>query len=159
MQAKILHALQEARSLAETRDLLLELFRAERSGGLTDIGYVSGMISSDGPEHIQRNRERLRAITEEVRQRENVAIFSAVDVFNDQLFPKLEVLGYPNEDWIQFWREILDTPERFVTSVFMTPRWEESRGARDEHEVALRMGITIYYTEGAFVPPTSNIRG
>lgn len=31
----------------------------------------------------------------------------------------------------------------------MTPRWDKSSGARDEHETAQRAGITIHYVEEA----------
>ncbi len=35
----------------------------------------------------------------------------------------------------------------YITDIFMTPRWEHSEGARDEHKNAIKAGMTIHYVE------------
>lgn len=44
---------------------------------------------------------------------------------------------------MKFWRDILESGH--VTDIFMTPRWEQSKGAIDEHEAAKQLGIKIHY--------------
>lgn len=44
-----------------------------------------------------------------------------------------------------FWREIFKSGH--VTDVFMTPRWEKSKGAVDEYKTAQKIGLTIHYLQ------------
>lgn len=145
MKEKIAVAVKEANSLAQVRDSLFSVFKEYRQSGNDRIGYVSGVITSDGHEHIQRNIERLVKFTEHIRTQNGFPIFSATDVFDDALFTRLNAAGFKNPDWVVFWREVLGAKEKFVTDMFMTPRWEKSQGATDEHRMAQLTGMKVYY--------------
>ena len=135
---------RDANSLNEVRDRLAQMFAGVRQGEtMTKIGYVSGIISSDGPDHIQDNLKRLEEHAERIRMREQIAIFSPVDVFDDQLYARLNAAQIPQINWQNFWREVLELG--YVTDIFMTPRWKISSGSTDEHETAARLGIKIHY--------------
>ncbi|KKR50513.1 MAG: hypothetical protein UU81_C0002G0027 [Microgenomates group bacterium GW2011_GWC1_41_8] len=107
------------------------------------IGYVSGIITSGGS--IEENIQRLIAHTDRLRTIHNFPIFTPPDVFPDDVFERTNAINHPSEKWIEFWRTILESGH--VTDIFMTPRWQLSRGATDEHETAQRIGITIHYVE------------
>lgn len=144
MREIIRESVRDAVTLAEVRDGLLRVFVREKRGkdGLR-IGYVSGIITSDGPAHIEENIQRLAEYTERIREREGVLTFSPVDVFDDALFARLKADTLPQESWWIFWREVLGSGH--VTDIYMTPRWQESTGARDEHETASKLGIVVHY--------------
>lgn len=147
MKEKIADAVKMSNSLAQVRDSLLGVFREYRLAGHNRIGYVSGAITADGRENIPKNIARLERFTEQIRTQREFPVFSATDVFDDELFKRLDALGFKNENWITFWQEVLGSEEKFVTDMFMTPRWQKSRGATDEHDVATRVGMTIYYID------------
>ena len=111
------------------------------------LGYVSGIISSDGDEKILENTNRLENYTNYIRKIQKFPIFSSTDIFCNDLYARLQEIKLPKkereEKFIVFWREILTSGH--VTDIFMTPRWKESRGAQDEHKTALRLGIRIHY--------------
>ena len=108
------------------------------------IGYVSGIISSDGPDKIQENIERLKRFTDTVRSAYQFPVFSATDIFTDEIYQRCSKdRPLLNADFIQFWRNLLEAG--LVTDVFMTPRWEESEGATDEHSIAEQEGLNIHY--------------
>jgi phosphoglycolate phosphatase-like HAD superfamily hydrolase len=111
------------------------------------VGYVSGIISSDGDEKILKNITRLENYTNDIRKIHKFPIFNPPDIFSDDLYARLQELKVPKkereEKFIVFWREILTSGH--ITDIFMTPRWRESRGAQDEHKTALRVGIRIHY--------------
>lgn len=137
-------SVQEATTLVEVREGLLRAFVQEKQGkdGLR-IGYVAGIITSDGPDRIEENIQRLEEHTQRIREKENILIFSAVDVFDEELFARLKAHTLPSDSWWIFWREVLGSGH--VTDIYMTPRWQESTGARDEHKTAVRLGIAIHY--------------
>jgi len=145
MKEKIAEAVKEANSLTQVREFLFNVFREYRQAGNNRIGYVSGTITSEGREHIQRNIERLAKFTDHIRTQYEFPIFSPTDVFSDALFARLDAAGFKNADWVIFWREVLGTKDRFVTDMFMTPRWEKSQGAADEHRIAKEVGMNIVY--------------
>ncbi len=147
MKEKITEAVKESNSLAQVRDSLFGVFKEYRLAGHNRIGYVSGTITADGRENIPKNIARLERFTEQLRSEQKFPVFSATDVFDDELFKRLDAAGFVNADWEVFWREVLGAEERFVTDMFMTPRWEKSRGATDEHRVALEVGMTIVYID------------
>ena len=145
MKEKITEAVKESNSLAQVRESLFDVFREYRLTGHTRIGYVSGAITADGRENIPKNIARLIKFTEHLRTRQEFPLFSATDVFDDELFKRLDAAGFVNADWEIFWREVLGAKERFVTDMFMTPRWEKSNGATDEYRIAQEVGMTIVY--------------
>lgn len=140
MRKVIRRAVQKATNLPEVRDKLLAVL-AQQNG--SRIGYVAGIITSDGPEHIEKNLQKLEKCTQRIKQRESIVVFSAVDVFDEELFIRLKASTLPQDSWWIFWREVLGSGH--ITDIYMTPRWQESTGARDEHETATKVGIAIHY--------------
>ena len=136
--------LKSVGSFGELFSIVCTTLQEVKEKGQTRIGYVSGIISSDGPDKIQENIERLQRITEILRGNHKFPIFSATDIFTNEVYERCtkdSVLL--NTDFIQFWRNLLGAG--FVTDVFMTPRWEFSEGATDEHLVADELGLNIHY--------------
>ena len=144
MQERIRVAVKESGTLAEVRDNILTLFKyMVEEEGVTQIGYVAAIITSDGEEKVGENIARLQRYTEHVRKTQNYPVFSATDVFTEELYERLFAAGFKNDDWIVFWREVLG--KDFVTDIFMTPRWEQSTGASDEYQTAKRTGKNLHY--------------
>ena len=109
-----------------------------------DLAYVSGIISSDGPDKIPENMAKLQTHTNLIRQAHpEYLVFSASDIFTDPLNNRIGASQIPTESWLSFWEGILR--EGKVDIVYMTPRWEESHGARDEERVAKELGLKIIY--------------
>ncbi|OGM13040.1 hypothetical protein A3A76_01880 [Candidatus Woesebacteria bacterium RIFCSPLOWO2_01_FULL_39_23] len=147
MKEIIRESVKNSNTLAEVRDSLFSVFKEMRAQGHTQIGYVSGTITADGKENIPKNIARLDRFTEHLRVKQEFPIFSATDVFDNELFRRLDAAGFVNADWEAFWREVLGAEEMFVTDMFMTPRWEKSSGSTDEHRVAQEVGMAIVYIE------------
>ncbi|HLB52022.1 hypothetical protein A3F07_03555 [candidate division WWE3 bacterium RIFCSPHIGHO2_12_FULL_38_15] len=147
MRKTISSAVKKATSLDAVKKSLFDVFKDFRKQGFERIGYVSGTITSDGEASIPKNIERLTKFTDHVRTIYIFPIFSATDVFDDILFARLFAAGFRNENWMVFWKEVLSAKEKFITDIFMTPKWEKSRGAADEHKTAKKMRITINYIE------------
>lgn len=119
----------------------------EQSPGI-QIGYVAGIIKADGSEHIETNRKTLMKFTEDTRRNMDFPIFSATDVFSDDVYTRLgglESIEAGNHDFRKFWRDILKAG--YITDIFMTPRWEQSGGATDEHNTALTLKLHIHYLD------------
>lgn len=146
------------RTLDHIHDGLVELFReihAELPG--TRLGYVAGIITSDGPKKLWDNIARLERYTDRVREAEGFPVFSATDVFSKELFDRLDVGAVSEKEYQPFWRNVLGCG--YVTDIFLTPRWEESRGATDEWRTATKLGLTIHYVHGAAVAPAVEAAG
>jgi hypothetical protein len=80
-----------------------------------------------------------------------ISIFSSVDLFyGNEFYNQIEDTRLPYKErrtaFIGFYREILQNS--FITDIFMTPRWQKSEGATDEHETAKKQKLTIHYVEG-----------
>lgn len=148
MRDLFVHKLLKATNLDHVREGVLETFIEVKSKVPTSqIGYVSGIITSDGPEFIERNLKVLASNTEEIRKKHPFPVFSPTDIFDNALFARLMEMKLPVSEreakFIAFWREVLKCGH--VTDIFMTPRWELSKGARDEYETAKQLGLTIHY--------------
>lgn len=143
MKDKLKEITPRADSLDELALLLKKLFSDMWDEGVGQIGYVSGIITSEGPENIPKNILRLEKFTQNIRDKSNFPVFSATDIFDDELFARLSLTGAKNADYEVFWRQILGSG--FVTHMFMTPRWEISHGAQDEHQVAKNLNMEIIY--------------
>lgn len=148
MKKEFVLALGEVKSLDEVRDALERVFAKVKNGRNSRLGYVSGIITSDGPNFIQQNLTKLDRYTDFLRQQQDFPVFSARDIFSDELFTRLNAYHLPPKDWEKFWREILSFGH--VTDVFMTPRWESSRGATDEYDTAKKLGLRLHLVEGIF---------
>ena len=115
------------------------------------IGYVAGIVFSEGPEHVKKNIVLLEKYTTELRKKNNFPIFSSVDLFyGNEFYNQIEDTKLPYKErrtaFIEFYRKILQNS--FITDIFMTPRWEKSEGATDEHETAKKQKLIIHYVEG-----------
>ncbi len=148
MHKNIGPALKNATTLSHVKKELVKLFEVTRNkNGNIRIGYVSGVITSDGPKHIHNNRKRLELHTNRLRKSQSFPIFSAVDVFTNEIYNRIIETTLPfDEREVKlrlFWNEILTSGH--VTDIFMTPRWEKSKGATDEHKTAKKIGLTIHY--------------
>ncbi|MDP2637770.1 MAG: DUF4406 domain-containing protein [Candidatus Levybacteria bacterium] len=113
------------------------------------LGFVSGILTSEGDKNMPRNIERLRRYTKEIRDTHNFPIFSSVDVFGDGIYDQIEESKFERElrehHFVQFWKMILETGH--ITDIFMTPKWDKSRGAKIEHEVAQKIKIKIHIVD------------
>lgn len=107
------------------------------------FAFVSGIISGDGPQHIDRNMAILESFTNHLRDDFSIPVMSATDVFHRDLLDQYRTEGKPQ--WAVFWRKVLKSG---VGTLVMTPRWEASFGAIDEHKFALDYGIKIDYRHG-----------
>ncbi len=150
MQQKIQASVAGATNLPQVRDALLQLFKTIQSEEeVTNIGYVGGMIFSEGPEHVEKNIRILNEHTQRLRNEYTFPLFSAVDIFYEGLYQNLREATLPYAErrglFLTFWQEIVGSG--FITDIFMTPRWEMSEGATDEHQTAKKKGITIHYVK------------
>jgi hypothetical protein len=143
MKDKIKKITPRANTLDELALLLKNLFSDMWDEGVTQIGYISGIITAEGSENIPKNILRLERFTADIRRKSSFPVFSATDVFDDELFARLSLTGAKNADYEVFWRQVLSSG--FVTHMYMTPRWEISHGASDEHQMAKNLNMEIIY--------------
>ena len=153
MKEVIQKTIEACYTLQEVRDAVIQSCGkvTEQSPGIR-IGYVAGIITGDGPEYIQTNREILMKFTEDTRRSVDFPIFSAIDVFSNSVYTRLgglESIESEGHDFRKFWRDILESGR--ITDIFMTPRWEQSGGATDEHDTALALKLRIHYLEKSSV--------
>jgi hypothetical protein len=106
------------------------------------LGYVSGIISSDGPHRMQNNLALLEEYTKLLRVRVRFPIFSSTDIFDGD---NADRISKDESDWRYFWRGVIS--ESRVTDIFMTPRWEHSVGAIDELRHAHSNAIIVHYLD------------
>lgn len=148
MEKSIGPALQTAKNLDHVRKELLKKFKARRNKK-TKIGYVAGIMYSEGPQFAQTNLRKLESHAKKLRKLHDFPMFTATDVFPPEIYSNLEEWKLSFEEREEkvrfFWREILKSGH--ITDVFMTPRWDKSKGATDEHETAKRIGLKIHYIE------------
>lgn len=142
MHQLISEKLLTVRSLKDIEEALIPLM-AEYREKHDRLGYVSGVITTDGPEHVSANIQRLNDHTERLRAVHDFPIFAPTDVFTDFVYANVSAESLSSTEFKQFWRNVLATGH--VTDIFMTPRWEVSGGARDEHEAALELNLLIHY--------------
>lgn len=150
MEKNIGPALKNATTLFHVKKELIKLFKATKNqtgGGIIRIGYVAGIVNSDGPQYFEINRKKLANHAGKLRRIHKFPMFSAVDVFSDYVYAQLEEmeLSFDQREakMRSFWRKILKSG--CVTDIFMTPRWDRSNGAVDEHKTAKTIGLTIHY--------------
>lgn len=141
-------ALKNATTLSHVKTELIKMFEITKNkNGNIKIGYVAGILNSDGQKHFEDNRKKLADYAEKLRKIHKFPIFSSVDIFSNEVYDRLEEWKVSLEERETkarlFWREILEGGH--VTDIFMTPRWEKSKGATDEHKTAKRIGLTIHY--------------
>ena len=108
--------------------------------GINNIGYISGVISSDGVKYIPANVKVLDMYTEFYRAYTPFPVFSSSDIFYGRYTEKFNLT---QSEWFSFWNNILKS--KTITDVFMTPRWEVSKGAIEEHKTAKELSLKIHY--------------
>lgn len=140
MRERIILALPSSNSLDETAINLISLL-ADVSLDDPQIGYVAGIVTSDGTDKIDYHIKRLEKFTEEVRKKVSFPVFSSTEVFGDtKLWQKFE--HEPYQSWLDFWKKVLGSGH--VTDLFLTPGWERSIGAKDEYETAKTRRLQIH---------------
>jgi len=148
MKKEFAEVTTDATNLGHVRDAAVTLFdRVRKETGSTRLGYVAGIIGSDGEDKVTANRRILQEYTDKIRATSDYPVFSATEIFeNPELWGRLEEVRWSTPErrksFIAFWREVLELGK--VTDVFMTPRWEQSEGATDEYNTAQRLGIQIH---------------
>jgi hypothetical protein len=105
------------------------------------LGYVAGIVSSDGPDHIERNMDILRRYEAAIRSRSDYPVFSSADLFSRKVYGQVRLSGLTNQAFMDLWKGIFEAG--FITDVSFTPRWENSEGARDEYKNASFLGMNI----------------
>lgn len=140
IEKHILGAIQKANALEEVQVAMTNVLQ-ELSGGR--VGYVSGIVTSDGADKIEENLQRLKDFARDLRTRYGFPIFSPSDVFPKDVLGRVQKNGATNDGFVQFWRTLLNSGH--ITDIFMTPRWQESRGATDEHSIAQSRDLKIHY--------------
>ena len=150
MRAEIYQQIRETTSLPEVQEGLLRVFRTVKEAEPQQrIGVVSGIITSEGDEFMERNIRRLHLYTAHLSQLHNFPVFSSVDVFGNGLYSQIKEFSFERElrekHFVDFWRGVYRSGH--LTDVFMTPRWEKSSGARDEHAISLEEQIAIHYVD------------
>lgn len=138
-------SLKEAKSLDDINKALYNIFKTDNHSN-SRIGYVSGIITAKGKEKSPIYITRLAQYTEYLRQKNNFHIFSATDIFTEEVFKNTNAYTISGAEFKLFWKEMLEMG--FVTDIFMTPEWDiPNSGAEDEHNVAKRLGIKIHYVD------------
>ncbi len=130
----------DSSNILQVESKITETLRRIKTSPEEKIGYISAILSSDGPKHIQTNIKILDKYTEFYRDILQFPVFSSSDIFIGKHVEKFKLTG---KEWISFWNNVLKFGQ--VTDIFMTPRWEESIGAKEEHKTAKELGLNIHY--------------
>lgn len=150
MISTIYNGIKHSTSLEHVNEGLIKVIKKISESSVSQrIGFVAGIISSDGDENMPNNIEKLRQYTEKLRKKYNFPIFSSVDVFNNGLYDQMEEVEFERElrehHFVQFWKMILKSGH--ITDIFMTPRLEMSRGAKVEYITAKKLKIKIHFVK------------
>jgi hypothetical protein len=145
MKDRIQKHLQGASTLQQIASGLTNLFLEMRHEGVREIGYVSGMITSEGPENIDRNLERLDVYTSQLQKKYPFPIFSQNDIFTPDVYEAIKQSGATHEDFDKFYRDVHGSG--YITHMFMTPKWELSLGANEEYHTAKKNNLNIVFVD------------
>jgi len=150
MKGEIYQEIQHSTKLDHVREGLIRTFETVKSAEIDQkIGVVSGIVSSDGDHKIEENVVRLAKFTEAIGKQNGFPVFSTAEVFGDGIYDKVEEFQFERElreeHFRRFWRILFESGH--ITDIFMTPGWERSVGANDEHEIAKKLGMKIHYVE------------
>ena len=144
MKESLRKAIRDVSSIEDVlRVTVLVITGIKNNNPEAKIGYVAGKVTADGLENIEKNLKRLHKFTDIIAKEFEGQIFSAADVFNDEVYWRINLAKPIHEkDFYSFWRQVVGSG---VTDIFMTPEWEKSTGASDEHTTAKQLGIRIHY--------------
>lgn len=109
------------------------------------IGYVSGVLTSDGPHRVLDNREELIRLAGVLQEMHHFPIFTLQDVFTPETLRRLKEAGHTSRHYTDLAAQVLQSGH--ITDVFFAPRWEGSQTALFEHDIADRFGLRINYIE------------
>lgn len=109
------------------------------------IGYVSGVVTSDGPHRVLDNREELIRLAGVLQEMHHFPIFTLQDAFTSDTLRRLKEAGHTSRHYTDLATQVLQSGH--ITDVFFAPRWEDSFTARVEHDVAGRFRLRITYIE------------
>ena len=139
--------LKSVTNLDQTSKIVLSMLKDLKDSKESRIGYVAGVVTSDGPEKIDENVRNLINCTKNIRKQYNFPIFSSTDIFDKKFIENLDEMSLPpkifEERFLYFWEKILESG--YVTDIFLTPGWERSRGAKFEHNIANNKRLEIHY--------------
>lgn len=144
MKEQIAEFIRESRTLSEMQEAIIKLIFKLRAENVTRVGYVAGVVSSDGMEKIPANLARLDQYVLLMSQRYSDAVFfSAAQVFTPEVYGRLVEFRLPKPErelaFMEFWRGIFKS--KSISDVSFTPRWRKSAGASDEHQVATEIAL------------------
>ncbi len=147
MNSQIYEEIKNSTKLAHVKEGLIRIFLEIKTAGEHDrIGYVSGAITSDGDDKMDCNIAILEKYTRALQKKEGTPMFFSFDVFGNGVYNKLEEVQFERElreeHFRNFWKMILSSGH--ITDMYMTPGWERSIGARDEHKTATKHKIRIH---------------
>jgi hypothetical protein len=144
MRTLLKKSIKKASSIEEVLQITLEIIsQTKKDNSEARIGYVAGKVTTDGKENILKNLKRLHSFTEDIRKEFGENIFSAADVFDEEVYWKINIARpIHEEEFYALWQRIVGSG---ITDIFMTPEWEKSTGASDEHKTAKKLGIKIHY--------------
>ena len=106
MRSSIRSLLASLTSLDQIKAEVINFFSEIRKQN-SKIGYVSGVITSDGQDKIEFNRKKLIEYTNLLEDVNNFPLFSAVDVFSDKVYKNLQEMELEHEErekkFMEFW--------------------------------------------------------
>lgn len=101
--------------------------------------YVAGKYTSDNYTDIENNIKKAEYASIELIRRGWAVITPHKNMSHYEMYESTGILSY--EDWIAIDLEIL----KRCDAIFMLEDWEDSIGAREEHQFSENNNIKIYY--------------
>ena len=149
MKNEITNAIKQSTNLKQIVEAFNKLCRDLRKDN-EQIGYVAGIVFSEGPENVKKNIGILNSYTEKLRKKSYFPIFSSVDLFyGNDFYNQIAETKLPyvrrRTAFIQFYQKMLRNG--YITDIFMTPRWQKSEGYMDEYETAKDENLIIHYVD------------
>lgn len=114
------------------------------------INFVIGVITSEGKEKEEGNRQRLKRYTEIIRKQSKGFTFCWEDIFVSEIRKNIQADSISYEKFLECSQTIVGGG--YISDIYLTPRWEKSLGARLEHKVAQEKGIRLH-----FLPEEENL--
>ena len=134
------------RNFQELSSATVEWMQEKKKGGVERIGFVSGMVASQGPQNVKDNMQRLLDESTLLTKELNFPVFSSTEIFTSGVWERLPETQLPKAErsphMHQLFRDILAGG---VTDIFMMPDWQQSGGATDENNAAKELGLKIHY--------------
>src|SRR5438105_2019660 len=90
-------AVANAKTLDEIEEAILGVIANQDPDKKGKVGYVSGVITSDGFLYVQRNLRRLKKHTEKIKKEFNFPIFAPTDIFSHELLKRIDAFNLPEQ--------------------------------------------------------------